>query len=585
MLPEGVEVRTVSRRGSVAKPARGHVRAIYTAEVTEPGREPGERLELAVEGAGLGLFGRHSVAIARALEKGLPTVFGFDDGLIYRQWLDGPPTELSRSDPGVVAAIADYASRRHQALPTQHDRSRELAGEQPVWEVASMILSSSLGRGGVPLRPLVVDPLARSLLAVEQPSVIDGQMGAKCWFRPLGSDLLKADFATAAFSNLDLACYDPIFDLAGASLEMEDAPGGARMVATLRRCFEEASGLRVDDERWLLYHLVHLWNAHRIGRMTASDARSASSRAVHRYLAQVYLADIPVPTDGPLCAIDIDGVLETEALGFSATTSSGALALRALRAHGYRVVLATGRCLGDVVDRCRAFDLAGGVAEYGSAVYVSATGSVIDLLSPENTAAVGSVHEWLEPRAELDVDPRYRRITRVRLLDGDRGRSVPASHLDSLPEPAGGSWQFVVGEGQTDIVVPGIDKGVGLRALAERLQPSSTPPLELAVGDTESDMPMLRLARRPFAPANASRALRDRGVPLLRYGYQRGLVESVGQLTGHAPGACRVCAPLSMSPERKRLLQLLSVQEAGGRGMPRRIGALTWGVATRGLLR
>ena len=53
-----------------------------------------------------------------------------------------------------------------------------------------------------------------------------------------------------------------------------------------------------------------------------------STAAVHDYLAALYLCHLP-PATGPLCAIDLDGVLECDQLGFSATSPTGALALRA----------------------------------------------------------------------------------------------------------------------------------------------------------------------------------------------------------------------------------------------------------------
>ena len=78
---------------------------------------------------------------------------------------------------------------------------------------------------------------------------------------------------------------------------------------------------------------------------------------------------MPVPTAGALCAIDIDGVLETSPLGFSSLTPTGAVTLRAVTLHGYRPILATGRSLDEVRERCAAYHLAGGVAEYGAVVY------------------------------------------------------------------------------------------------------------------------------------------------------------------------------------------------------------------------
>lgn len=409
-------------------------------------------------------------------------------------------------------------------------------------------------------------------------------MEGSSWQRPEQTRLVKVDFSSGAFSNLDLSCYDPVFDLAGAAVQMESEPGGLGALAALRQRFEHATHLAVDEERWLLYQLVHLWNDRRRGRRAPDEVEAASSRAVQRYFSGVYLADVPAVADGPLCAIDLDGVLETSPLGFSATSPAGALALRALRAHGYRAVLATGRSLGEVIDRCRSLDLAGGVAEYGSVVYEKATGSVVELLSEEAAQALSRVKTSLTGRDDLEVDDRFRYIARVRSVSRPGSRSVPARLLESLPAPPSGAWQLIVGEGQTDVVLPGIDKARGLSVLADRMAELSQRPvplLALAVGDTQADASMLRLAQLGYAPANATRGLRRQGVKVVRHAYQRGLAEAVGRLIGHQPGRCPICALPQPSDERKLLLRLLSVQEAGGAGIPLRAFQLAWSALPR----
>ena len=61
--------------------------------------------------------------------------------------------------------------------------------------------------------------------------------------------------------------------------------------------------------------------------------------------------------------------------------------------------------------------------------------------------------------------------------------------------------RVVHGQGQTDFVWAGADKGTGLRALAARL---SEPGCALAVGDTASDLPLFECAALARAPRNAS---------------------------------------------------------------------------------
>jgi hydroxymethylpyrimidine pyrophosphatase-like HAD family hydrolase len=303
---------------------------------------------------------------------------------------------------------------------------------------------------------------------------------------------------------------------------------------------------------------------------------------MQRYLAAVYFGGLPAETDGPLCAIDIDGVLESSPLGFSAMTNASAIALRSLKAHGYRAVLVTGRSLDEVIDRCEAYQLTGAVAEYGSVFYDRDADEAFPLLSPSEIAAVEQLRACLRERRNVDVDAGYRNIARVR--HSNRDGFVPLTELEGLPEPAFGSWQYIVGDGQTDIVAPGIDKGRGLRALAARVQrPDRCGPADiaLAVGDTEADLPMLRLAERAYAPANATSGLRASSVPVVRGAYQRGLSEAVGQLIGHPPGQCPICRPPIMGAGRTELLQLLSTQEAGQRGMPGRVARLAAGLLTK----
>ena len=92
------------------------------------------------------------------------------------------------------------------------------------------------------------------------------------------------------------------------------------------------------------------------------------ARFDQRYLARKLLGDISGDADGPLCAIDVDGVLETRLWTAPVIGPDGALALRALARHGYRAVLVTGRSVEELRERCSAYRLAGGAAEYGAAV-------------------------------------------------------------------------------------------------------------------------------------------------------------------------------------------------------------------------
>jgi hypothetical protein len=97
------------------------------------------------------------------------------------------------------------------------------------------------------------------------------------------------------------------------------------------------------------------------------------------------------------------------------------------------------------------------------------------------------------------------------------------------------------------------------------------PGIELAVGDTEPDLPMLALARHAYAPANASASVRAAGVTVLRSSYAAGVAAAVGRVLGHPPGRCPTCAIARHTPETRLVFALLAAQESGARGLPRAV--------------
>ena len=250
----------------------------------------------------------------------------------------------------------------------------------------------------------------------------------------------------------------------------------------------------MDAERWLLYRLAQLWRLRRAGDVDPDHTGQRSAAAIHDYLAGLYLRGL-APATGPLCAIDLDGVLECDPLGYPATSPSGVLALRALIAHGYQPVLATGRSLPEVRDRCAVFGLAGGVAEYGAALVCD--GQPVDLLPPAGRALLEAIREELSGLAGRGPGPA------IPLHGpGQGGGRRPAARGTARGPGAAAQpgVRVVHGQGQTDFVWAGADKGTGLRALAARL---SQPGCALAVGDTASDLPLFECAALARAPRNA----------------------------------------------------------------------------------
>ena len=539
---------------------RGHVRALYRVETLEEGVR-GTHL-IYVKGVGLGYLGRHSCAVARPLSPFLPRVYGVDGGLLFREWL--PENERLAPDvatPAVADRIADYVDRRAHSLAVDHDPTFDLGARGSTPGEAALLLSRAAGRADLLLRPLA-ERLTRQLLTAGRPAVVDGHTALDAWFgdpeSPVG--MRKVGFDERAFSSLDLTCFDPVFDLAGASCGDEPPWFGER----LREAYTERSGERVDAERWLLYRLVHLQDRLRHSGEPRSVIERRMSRCVLRYLEERVVGSATPQLAGRLCAFDVDGVLESTRFGFSASTPGAVNGLRALLLHGYRPVLASGRSLGEIRDRCDAYHLSGGVAEYGAALYVRGESRARVLAGEEELAALDRVRHHLEGTAGLTIDPAYRYSVRAHASGrSGSGRALPREVVVEALEAAGrGLVREVRGRLQTDFVAAGVSKEAALRALGQELGADGRRPA-LAMGDTENDLGMLRLAERSLAPSNADRALRDQGIPVLRQPAQRAVAEGVRRLLGHAPGGCPVCACLPREPRSDLLLQVLDLAEGG----------------------
>ncbi|NUK24624.1 HAD family hydrolase [Streptomyces lunaelactis] len=531
-----------------------------------------KRLAMVAEAAGIGYFGRHAVAVADALGSLVPGVYGFHDGVLLRERLDGEPVEHAAAGAtGRVPphAVAEYVVERRRRLATVADRSSLLKGRQPVWEVTARVFADRCGRLAAPLRLLLIDPQLRLLLGSPSPCLVDGRTSHGHWREgPRGWS--KVDFYEGLFSHLDLAAYDAAYDLAGAALTLPDEED--RLLAR----YEKLTGSRVPPFRWCLYKVAQGWNAERLAHaadagMTEADARRALSRAVQRYLAGIYLQDLEAEAEGPWCVLDVDGVLETSLSGFPVSTPAGMLALRALRAHGYRVLLATGRSLPEVRDRCRAYGLSGGVAEYGAVAYDARN----DRSAPLAAERDGALTTPLSAVPSVTVDPLYRWCVRAYRGTGPGRTALDMSTVSGLMARPGIADRFTVvqGEMQTDFVPAGVNKASGLLGLMDLFGHPGARPV-LAVGDSVTDIPLLRIAEMGCAPSNADRAVRAAGLPVLRLPCQAGLAEAVGNLLGHRPGHCPACRPPQLTPEDRALTALLAVPESGRSGMPVRLAGL-----------
>ena len=562
MVGPAIEVSQVEELPSLLETGqRGHLRKWFAVRLDD--RQTGEstRRQILVEGAGLGYLGRQALAVAAALPGEVPNVYGFDDGLLYRHWLpasaEAVPADL------LAGAIADYVVARRRALPAPSASTARLGGCDPDWEVAARLVSRQYGPLANPARPLLLEPLMRRLLSHEHPTVVDGKTDARHWLPDTSSSaggLRKVDFYQRTFGHLDLACYDPVFDLAGAAAD----PPYPGFEGQLRAAYEDATKEHVDGERWLLYRLAQLWRLGCANDLDDDQVNQRSAEAIYDYLAGLFVGGLP-SADGPVCAIDLDGVLECDRLGYPATSPTGALALRALIAHGYQPVLASGRSLPEVRRRCDAFGLVAGVAEYGAALCLG--GEAIDLRPQADRDLLELIRHDLKNVPGIRLDPKYRYAIRVRFERGP----APLDLLARIPALVSPGMLIIAGQDQTDIVASSFDKGTGLAALTARL---GNPGCALAIGDAPADLPMLARASLARAPRNSRLGSGGAHVRLTRGAYQAGVVQACAELLGHRPGSCPVCRAPSFTRRTRALLAILDLRANGLATIPSRTASL-----------
>ncbi|MGZ0145912.1 HAD family hydrolase [Kribbella sp. WER1] len=521
---------------------RGRIRARYEIRTTTSSSE------IVVEGVGLGYFGDHAALVADRLPAHCPRVYGVADGLLYREWIpDGQQVAPRPED------IVRYVVERADALRVPRDPTALLRGRSPVWEVGGGLLSGVFGRLAPVGQVVFTDRIVRGLIRTSAPTIVDGQTDVRHWV--FGR---KTGFDERSFGNLELGCYDETFDLAGAAADPPE-PG---FEAQLREQYRWHTGRSVDLERWLIYRLAHLWRLRRAGDLPRSRTDELSAIAVTEYLAAV-LDATKLDGGGDLCAIDLDGTLESDPLGYPCATPAGVLALRALAAHGYAPILATGRSLPEAIARGRTFGLRGVVAEYGAVSYDSASGQVTDHRDARARTTIEQLRERLH---DVPLDERFRYVVRLPRLDAELEQKIGPKLLAQV--------RIIRGDEQVDLVPRGITKGTPLDGWAEPRGNANSTVLggvvAMAVGDSVEDLPLFDLAGLGRAPRNAAGAVRAAGVVVTRGGYQAGLAEACGDLLGHQPGRCPRCRAPELPDRSKVLLAVLGLRENGLRGLPAR---------------
>jgi hydroxymethylpyrimidine pyrophosphatase-like HAD family hydrolase len=506
---------------------------------------------------GWGWFGYHAFVAAQQLAPFVPAVLGLRSGILYTEWLSNAENPAIANDrEAMIGSLASYIAARVRGLRLGGDPARDLAREGRLKGYA--ILSEALSRAcnsrlaAAVQRRRIQRELAKQ--GCPEPVLTDSKMSREEWLLS-GTSLLKVDFEHHGQGKNELGMTDPAFDLAGAIYYFGlSAAESARLVSNY---LHESDDVSVEQRLLMNKLLVGLWsqNLATLGLETPGllHRRNESHRqyvASWNFLVAETLRECgkycycpdEVRWQSPLVAVDIDGVLDRMVFGYPSTTAAGIKAISLLHAHGFTVLANTARSHPEVKQYCRAYHFAGGVAEYGSAIWDGVSGREQVLVSQESQHQLAEVRAALQviPGVFLNDDYRYS----LRAFSYHNGRTIPLPRLlveDLLGSVKADRLHAHHTGLDTAILARETDKGKGLLSLLALagLQEREV----MAIGDSEPDLAMFRVASSCFAPANISCAREATllGCHIAASAYQPGLLEIACRIVHPNGGACDRC--------------------------------------------
>jgi hydroxymethylpyrimidine pyrophosphatase-like HAD family hydrolase len=537
-----------------------HTRLKRVYDVRLRGRDGSvESRYVLAKSVGWGWLGYHAFHAAEALSEFVPPTLGLRDGILYTEWLpqtDPPALPVDRER--LLLRAASYVAARVRSLRLPTDPVPELdPRRQKGTELLAGVLSRAYGWKPVAVltRPRIRHELSRRACPV--PTLIDGRMRLQEWVRGPAS-FLKTDFEHHGMGKTELNVTDPAYDLAEAVLHLELSPAEEE---TLLRRYREASGDRDVEERIFPYKLLAGIVALRAALDNLDDPRLKDRHAdfnrgyiealdflaahTARFCARRCRRPDPPSWRSPLVVLDVDGVVDKHIFGFPSTTAAGIEAISLLHAHGMAIALNSARTLGELREYSRAYGCVGGVAEYGSVVWDAATDRTEVLVTPESREQLERLAKGLRRIPGVFLNDRYQHSLRAYSYERGRTVALPTALVRGLVADLGLDRLRVHQTNlDTTVLADGVDKGSGLLALLALAGANGVE--TIAIGDSEPDLAMFRVASRSFAPSHMSaRAVACQlGCRIASRSYQPGFLGAVRTIVhprgDHCP-RCNAC--------------------------------------------
>ena len=557
-LSASPEIETMNAAWRTVAPERVDIRLKRVYEVHLRSASGGSEVRhVLAKSVGWGWLGYHAFQAGQALAEFVPSILGLREGILYTEWLpqQQDPLAAPAIRKAVIETLAAYAATRTRKLQFGCDPTADLVqeGRHKGLEMLATALSRAYGSriAAAAMRHRIQKKLAQNCsLSV----LTDSKMAVEEWIQG-GSKLLKTDFEHHGQGKNELGMTDPAYDLADAIFHFGFSREEARQL--VHQYVIQSGDVEVGKRLFLNKLLAGFW-AQNLAILGLQDSRFTTRRGKFhqqytsawnflvretvRECGKLCLRADSMSWQGPLVVLDIDGVLDRMVFGFPSTTAAGIRALSLLARHGVTVALNTARTLTEVKEYCDAYGFAGGVAEYGGVVWDRVTNRQLCLVDAESMEQMEEAKRALRGIPGIFVNDDYQYS--LRAFTYQEGRTTPLPRLlaqDLLANLKLDRLHAHQTGLDTAITSRETDKGKGLRAL---LSMTRAPAADVtAVGDSEPDLAMFRVARRSFAPGNISckRDAQLLGCHVARSAYQPGLLEIARSIIHPGGGVCEHC--------------------------------------------
>lgn len=565
------------------------IKRIFEVHISTPQGRHETRYILA-KSVGWGWLGYHAFLAGARLSGFVPDVLGLRDGLLYQEWLPqhGSAPKAADARDERISAHASYVAARTCSLRVEANSvgQKGLQRHQYGLRLLEKVLSRAHGR-------VVTDTLTRPRiqrrlcdLPCPVPTLIDGRMRRAEWIAgPTG--LLKTDYEHHGIGKSELNVLDPAYDLAETILDLTLSPEEEK--ALLDRYVKESGDVGIEQRLFTYKLLAGLWAMDEVQNQIFCRSKPADRQELHerflnawnfltihaaRYCGSFCRHPKQLRWTSPLVALDVDGVIDRRVFGFPCTTAAGIEALSLFNAHGFSVALNTARSAPEVKEYCHIYSFAGGVAEYGGYLWDAIAQRERILVSAEARQQLDELRTRLQRIPGVFLDSRHQYSIRAftyrekpkglmsSLVTSMRSSSVGDGALAPLPTLV---IQQLITDLELDrlcfhqtmidttIVPKEVDKGRGLLALRDWVLGCDAE--TIAVGDSEPDLPMFRVATRSFAPANigCGQEARILGCKISCHPHQRGLLNVARQII-HPDGIrCESCTERAAPPDPEAL--------------------------------